>query len=256
MADNRIAYGMLKQAGINTDGMSPKEAWEKLEELKDAAVKKGYSVAHKVDFTANNIASLNAYVSVLNKFLQQYNMGKIKSISTADVIENNPDVLGARTADGIILKNSIVDDPQAHYNFYVKNFQANVTYNISQSQKELSQTASSEVATINKLQNEIILYRVMQQYNRYNVCYEDCIIESAVAHEFAHELFSRFDLRTKEFIKKRFDMFKNTSIFKKVSYYASINHEDFFAECFVLKTMMKEPLPQAIRDLLEGVGIK
>ena len=30
MADNRIAYGMLKKAGIDTEGMSPKEAWEKL----------------------------------------------------------------------------------------------------------------------------------------------------------------------------------------------------------------------------------
>lgn len=33
MADNRIAYGMLKKAGIDTEGMSPKEAWEKVEEL-------------------------------------------------------------------------------------------------------------------------------------------------------------------------------------------------------------------------------
>lgn len=256
MADNRIAYGMLKQAGIDTEGMSPTEAWKKLNELKAVAVKKGYAVAHKVDFTANNGVSLNAYVDTLRKLFKQYNIGKIKSISTADVIEDNPDVLGERTADGIILKNSIVDDPQEHYNVYVKNFKANVTYNISQSQKELSQTASSDVETINKLQNEIILYRVMQQYNRFNVCYEDCVVECAAVHEFAHELFSRFDLKTKEFIKRCFDMFKNTSLIKKVSYYASINHEDFFAECFVLKTMMKEPLPQAIRDFLEGVGIK
>ena len=33
MADNRIAYGMLKKAGVDTEGMSPKEAWEKVEEL-------------------------------------------------------------------------------------------------------------------------------------------------------------------------------------------------------------------------------
>lgn len=33
MADNRIAYGMLKKAGVVTEGMSPKEAWEKLKKL-------------------------------------------------------------------------------------------------------------------------------------------------------------------------------------------------------------------------------
>ena len=31
MADNRIAYGLAKKYGIDTDGMSPKEVWEALE---------------------------------------------------------------------------------------------------------------------------------------------------------------------------------------------------------------------------------
>ena len=53
MADNSIAYGMLKKAGVDTEGMSPTEDWKKLNEFKDVAAKKGYAVAHKVDFTAN-----------------------------------------------------------------------------------------------------------------------------------------------------------------------------------------------------------
>ena len=30
MADNRIAYGLAKKYGINTEGMTPKEVWEAL----------------------------------------------------------------------------------------------------------------------------------------------------------------------------------------------------------------------------------
>ena len=30
MANNRVAYGLAKEQGINTDGMSPKEVWEAL----------------------------------------------------------------------------------------------------------------------------------------------------------------------------------------------------------------------------------
>lgn len=255
MADNRIAYGMLKQAGINTDGMSPTEAWKKLNELKDVAAKKGYAVAHKVDFTANNVVSLNAYVDTLQKLFKQYNIGKIKSISTLDVIENNPDILGARSSNGIILKNSILDNPEEHYSEYVENFQSGIAKSIAITQSELSKTPASDVDKINKLQTKIRSYRAMQPYSRNNVCYKDCVVECAAVHEFAHELFDHLDDDKKELIKNRFDMFKNTSLFKKISYYASTNHQDFFAEIFVLKNMNKEPIPKPISDIFSELGV-
>ena len=256
MADNRIAYGMLKQAGINTEGMSPTEAWKKLNELKDVAAKKGYAVAHKVDFTANNVVSLNAYVDTLRKLFKQYNIGKIKSISTLDVIENNPDILGARSSNGIILKNSILDNPEEHYIEYVENFQSGITKSIAISQSELNRTPASDVANMNTLQAEISSYRKMQPYSRNNVCYKDSVVECAAVHEFAHELFDHLDDGKKEVIKNRFDMLKNTSFLKKISYYASTNHQDFFAEIFVLKTMNKEPVHKVVSDIFSELGVQ
>ena len=70
MADNRIAYGMLKQAGINTDGMYPKEAWEKLKELdlqpseqnkptKESIHEKAQKIAHNVNITSESYKAVD-----------------------------------------------------------------------------------------------------------------------------------------------------------------------------------------------------
>ena len=43
MANVGVAYGILQAQGINTSGMSPKEAWDKVNELKQKGVTKKVS---------------------------------------------------------------------------------------------------------------------------------------------------------------------------------------------------------------------
>ena len=52
MADNRIAYGMLKQAGVDTEGMSPKEAWERVEDLQLGNIVEG-NLHKKIKLSSN-----------------------------------------------------------------------------------------------------------------------------------------------------------------------------------------------------------
>ena len=45
MANNRVAYGIAKSLGIDTDGMSPKEVWEAIAKKKGVSVAKAQSQA-------------------------------------------------------------------------------------------------------------------------------------------------------------------------------------------------------------------
>lgn len=115
MASNRIAYGIARGLGINTDGMSPKEVWDLIER------KKGHSQFSRLK-TEEKIEQKSKYTSA------QYEAAKKR---LKKIIETNKNKQRGRAERGynyfIFLKNLVREkksedtSPQTRFEFFKNN---------------------------------------------------------------------------------------------------------------------------------------
>ena len=90
MADARIAYGLAKKEGINTDGMSPKEVWEALNEksMRDNEAQKRNELEKKYnDDLPNNTKTVKSSEQIKNK----NDFVNYIEFQTGVKLDNNPD---------------------------------------------------------------------------------------------------------------------------------------------------------------------
>ena len=288
---NAIAYGLLQRAGVNTYGLSPGEAWQlvsqlnlmeskrwkrtkedkadikqKNESLKSQGLDK-YTVsqkAHKyssyVNFSGtSNTSAVNEAVDALGDVYQKYKIGKLQSFKSAHL---STGTMARANGELLDVGDRILRNPNAAYRICSEEFKQHTQKQISETNRLLAKANDEKQKA--KYQEALNKALRTAKFDRHNVIYKGEEVRSVVMHETGHviagQIFGFCEGRTGQHTnganKKIWDCFqesKSNGDIYKISAYADTSADEFFAECFAMKHMGKEKLPEKIDKMMEEV---
>ena len=238
---NAIAYGILKSAKVNTKGMSPKQAWQKVKELgligkaksygytddeldamfdevntfhptpdMERVIEKAKGVAKKVTVTTNAHENFEKAIDQLILLKNQYGFEMLEEIKTADWVGPNP---ASVSKDGktLMISNRFLENPKIVIDNDIK-----VLTGISQDYQnsksdfnELLNNKCEDVKLLNEAQSEYLENARKSAFVRCHIGINDItkpddILKTVITHETGHILSARFSKDKKEKLVKDF----------------------------------------------------
>lgn len=280
---NAIAYGLLAQAGYNTRGLSPSEAWELVDRLNlmwkrtdedkkdikeknekfesegglsDDLHKKAKEVVETMSFhNVGNKAEIKNSLDAIYDASKKYSLNKMSKVDTADL---GPNVLAKANGTEMTINEKFLRNPSQAYRMAVDGWKKDAAKSaLGLGEKKDKKTAdeASEYA----------------KFERGNVIYKGDEVRSAIMHEMGHvvadQLFGQINgdmymksgtsaieaKKKRKIIEDAYDEARASGDIYKISCYAANNSHEFFAECFAIKQMGKEKLPDKIEKAMEEV---
>ena len=298
---NALAYGLLQGAGINTEGMSPSEAWARVDALhlmernqrkktdeeekdykdknenakkqgktKKTAIENAGKISEHVALHSDNVAGVNTAIDAATEIMNEYDLNKLKRISTVNHIGKGIySALASANGGELNIGHSLLRNPGAFYRSAVENYKKEQKTEIDRLTKEFNSAKSPKAKE--KLGNLLKNKKDNLGYTRSNVVYKGEEVKSTIYHEMGHIIADQLcgQINGRIFLKKNIsqneakqkiqlieqtyiDCVGNNDIYK-ISEYAGTNEHEFFAECFAIYKMGKEKLPDNIEKMIKGV---
>ncbi len=284
-------YGLCAKYGIETDGKTPRELWREIHEAEErkkteaarrmgvereddpdeeysfgwafskAEIPTSTDAVETVDFgKVKKPETASIVLETIDKVAAKYKLNKIKSVK----VEALPiGTYGKTNGNELILSERLLKFPGAAYHMSVTGWQKN---------NELRRKELESGELQKRYTNASVLQAKMQvKFTRNDVIYPGKEIETTVLHEMGHvvaaQLFGQLNdnrylknsiqfeeaQRKATIVKQAYIDAINDGTIYELSYYASKNEKEFFAECFVIKHIGKERLPEKINKMMEEV---
>ena len=280
---NAIAYGLLAQAGYNTRGMSPAEAWELVDRLNlmwkrtdedkkgikeknekfesegglsDDIHKKAKEVIETMSFhNVGNKTEIKNSLDAIYDASKKYSLNKMSKVDTANL---GPNVLAKANGTEMTINERLLRNPSQAYRSCVDGWKKDAA------KSALGLGNKKDKKTVDKAEE-------LAKFERGNVIYKGDEVRSTIMHEMGHvvadQLFGQINgdmymkgginaveaKRKRKVIEDAYDEAKASGDIYKISCYAANNSHEFFAECFAIKQMGKEKLPEKIEKAMEEV---
>ena len=234
---NAIAYGILKSAKVNTKGMSPKQAWQKVKELgligkaksygytddeldalfdeinnfhptpeMERVIEKAKGVAKKVTVTTNAHENFEKAIDRLLALKERYGFEMLEEIRTEDWVGTNPASV-RKKGQVLVLSNSFLENPQIVLDEDMKNFsETKDDYNFAKNQYDKAKKTHSvdnnlETEYINKAKKYAFL---REHVHMYEGMLPKEIIDVVLTHEIGHIISSGFSNEKKSQLLNKF----------------------------------------------------
>ena len=213
---NALAYGLLAGAHINTEGMSPSEAWAMVDALhlmdrqakkktaeekedyknkneqakaqgksKKTAIEKAGEFSERVALHSNNVSGLNEAITTVVDVMSECKLDKLTKISTKQHIGSGIySALASANGAELNIGRDLLRNPGAFYRSSVENYKS--------AQKEEISMIEKELATVKSEKKKSDLQQVLQNkkdnlgYTRHNVVYKGEEVKSTIYHEMGH----------------------------------------------------------------------
>ena len=213
---NALAYGLLAGAHINTDGMSPSEAWAMVDELhlmdrqrkkktakekedyknkneqakaqgksKKTAIEKAGELSEHVALHSDNVAGLNEAITTVADVMAECKLDKLTTISTKQHIGSRIySALACANGAELNIGRDLLRNPGSFYRSSVEDYKS--------AQKEEIAIIEKQLATIKSEKKKADLQQVLQNkkdnlgYTRHNVVYKGEEVKSTIYHEMGH----------------------------------------------------------------------
>lgn len=220
---NALAYGLLQKAGVNTDGMSPRTAWDMVNQMHlmdrmqkrktaeeqesydkgnqeaknkgitlDTAVKKAKEFSNSVALHSANIKATFDAVSSIKSIVDEYNLGKLDKVQTKKHCGRGIiSALACANGGRVTISRDLLNNPGACYRSSVVDFAKNNKERVAELQKtlEVMKPGTSLHAKVEKLLENA---KEKTQYERHNVLYKGKEVESVMAHELGHTIADQY----------------------------------------------------------------
>lgn len=133
MADNRIAYGIAKGMGIDTDGMEPKAVWQAIADKQGVSVEKAmrHAYAQKIKDSLNKrIAKASEGLKKQSQMTAEEKIASVhidfdKDNILPELDKNSLKIMGAEKSKPVLLKKSTIDrNFQEHSDLTKEDFQS------------------------------------------------------------------------------------------------------------------------------------
>lgn len=287
MGKSNILFGLCKRFGIETEGKDQRQLWKEVNEAKQQKVvetanrmgvvdedvsSEEYTFSNTetpqstdaietIDFgKIKNVKATTAVYKTIGDVVEKYKLNRIKSVKVEKLPINT---YGKTNGNELILSEMLLKFPEAAYHRSVIGWRKNNELR----RKELESGELQKRYTEDGLLKE----KMKVNFDRDNVIYTGKEIETTVLHEMGHIVASQLfgQLNDNRYLKKNIQLKEaqrkatlvkhayidaiNDGTIYKLSYYASKNEREFFAECFVIKNMGKERLPERINKMMEEV---
>lgn len=287
MGKSNILFGLCKRFGIETAGKDQRQLWKEVNEAKQqkvvetanrmgiveedvsseeyaftgAEIPTSTDAIETIDFgKIKNVKATTAVYKTIGDVVDKYKLNRIKSVR----VEKLPiSTYGKTNGNELILSELLLKFPEAAYHRSVIGWRKNNELR----RKELESGELQKRYTEDGLLKE----KMKVNFDRDNVIYAGKEIETTVLHEMGHivaaqlfgqigngkylqdELSSQLANRKARLIEQTYMDAINDGTIYEISYYASKNEREFFAECFVIKHIGKEHLPERINKMIEEV---
>lgn len=289
---NAIAYGLLQGAGVNTNGLTPSQAWEmvsqlnlmesrewkrtdedkrdikaKNEQLKregsdiNSIKKKAEKWAKRIDFSGvGNKAALNEAVNTIDSIMNNYKLDKMEFERVKNLANGT---MASANDSGVNIGARILRNPNAAYRICVTDYKNSVKSSIKTTEEAIALTKNAFEKE--RLKGHLDKLKAQADFSRHNVIYKGQEVESVITHEMGHVLAGQifgfiktgFTVNNQYGANKKimdcYNESKRNGDIKKVSAYADTEPDEFFAECFTMYTMKKERLPENINKMMTEV---
>ena len=213
---NALAYGLLAGAHVNTEGMSPSEAWAMVDELhlmdrkqkkkteeekedyknkndiakkegktKKTAINNAGKISSHVALHSDNVAGLNESVNTAMEIMSEYNLTKLKTLQTSPHIGSRLfTALACANGESLTISRDLLKNPGAFYRSSVANYKADTKAEIERLEKIIPTIKSEKI----KLRTEEELKNKKDDlgYTRHNVMYKGEEIKCTILHEMGH----------------------------------------------------------------------
>ena len=255
---------------------NPNNSKEETKAKNNAVVKENLTVqnakkalekhAYKIDLpNINNAGNLYIVDKTLTKLKKKY---PLKDKYLYDIKErvDKDSLMASAGVNTLSLNPQFINNPKISFDNAVVNFVSNKKEQLERDEKWLSYWQKMGIAKeIKKYKSKVKLDKELLKYKRHNVLYEDRIIESCITHEYGHLLTPHtFDSKHKDFnhdkyllVLDAYSKAKQTKDIYKISAYAS-NYttdglDEFFAECFAMRELGIEKVPNYIDNMITEV---
>ena len=222
--------------------------------------------AYKIDLpNIHNAENLFIVDKTLTKLKKKY---PLKDKYLYDIKErvDKDSLMASAGVNTLSLNPQFINNPKTSFDNAVVNFVANRKAKLEQDEKRLNYWQKAGITKkVKEYKSKVKLNKELLKYQRHNVLYEDRIIESCITHEYGHLLTPHtFDSKHKDFnhdkyllVLDAYSKAKQTKDIYKISAYAS-NYttdglDEFFAECFAMRELGIEKVPNYIDNMITEV---
>lgn len=222
--------------------------------------------AYKIDLpNIHKAENLLIVDKTLSKLKKKY---PLKDKYLYDIKErvDKESLMASAGVNTLSLNPQFINNPKISFDNAVVNFVSNKKEQLERDEKWLSYWQKMGIAKeIKKYKSKVKLDKELLKYKRHNVLYEDRIIESCITHEYGHLLTPHtFDSKHKDFnhdkyllVLDAYSKAKQTKDIYKISAFAS-NYttdglDEFFAECFAMRELGVEKVPNYIDNMITEV---
>ncbi len=288
-----LPYGLCKGAGIDTDGMTPREAWEAWEnktgktkaqaekehwgEDKGKEKKKekdreepkkpkelsDFSDTYNAPKWANSEETKKKIADAIDYVYSKYDLTKLKSVN----VRYMKRAFASANHSTLNIASSFLLDPNGEAARGKRVFDSNMEFRIKRLEKNIADESDEEI----KKYYQKRLEKIKNGFKRFNVIYPDDALKSVVVHELGHTLSAQyFGLITggdstvvkhgkvsassaRQKIAEAYFTCLKNGEIYSISEYAQQNVNEFFAESFAMKEMGREELPPTVKKLFEEI---
>lgn len=240
---NAIAYGILKSVKVNTKGMSPKQAWQKVKELgllgkaksygynddelddlfdeinnfhptpeMERVIEKAKGVAKKVTVTTNAHENFEKAIDHLIALKERYGFEMLDEIKTADFSRDNPARASAKT---LTLSNQFLENPKMVLDIDTENLHS-INFNYITAQEAYDAVKFDRRSSSAVIEKALDLYVEKAKRNAFGRLHvgivdgvsADEIINIVITHEIGHVIAGRLSPQKQKHIDAKFEDFK------------------------------------------------
>lgn len=215
---NGLAYGLLKGAGYNTDGMSPGDAWALVDALKlmdrqrqrktdddeksyksgnedakrrgvnkDSVVQSAGKISQRVAIHTNNTAGAEKAIQTATAIMKEYGLDKLMKIQTKQHLGGGIISAAASACGGELnISSTFLRNPEAFVrssNRFRENNAATIA-NLKASREKAAERG--KIFLQERLDKQIEQLERKGQYTRHNVVREGHAVEDVISHEMGH----------------------------------------------------------------------
>ena len=212
---NALAYGLLQGAGVNTNGLTPSQAWdlvsqlnlmeskqwkrtdedkktikEKNEQIKktgknvETIKQKAKKYANVVNFDGvSNVAALSEAVDSIEKVMSAYQLDKLQFERVKNLSSG---VMASANDSGVNIGTRILRNPNAAYRICCDGYKKYVDSSIETTKQHLKGINSLQEKE--RLQGRLKQLERQAEFSRHNVIYKGKEVESVATHEMGHVL--------------------------------------------------------------------